>query len=112
MNYELAQKLKDAGFDVKGVRKGYLLDKFDCLPFPFPITNEMKEQLEYVYVPTLEELIEACGDYFTDLYRTKSNDDSSKIVWISDYMDYTGRYIEGSTPKEAVANLYLAINKK
>jgi hypothetical protein len=111
MNYELAKELKEAGFPqgdpfvskgeytsstgMRG-RLGLELDEYkakhpDCLIF---------------YCPTLEELIEACGDTFGTLEKTsigiygayKKNDMMTNGV--------------AATPTEAVARLWLALNKK
>lgn len=89
MNYELAKKLKEAGFP-KQLTKG--------LYFP----ND-------VYLPTLSELIEACGEGFHNL-------EKFKIKWMANgckYPDENNTYlVEGSTPEEAVANLWLVLNKE
>lgn len=83
MTYELAKQLRDSGWPVNP-RNGA------------------------TYVPTLEELIEACGEikftlsggYGDDWWAHKNENEESQII---------GR---GSTPVEAVANLWLALNKK
>ena len=54
--------------------------------------------------PTLSELIEACGDSFHSL----SMDD--KTHWVANWRVYGES--RGSTPEEAVAKLYIALNKK
>ena|SRR3990167_10141623 len=96
MNYELAKELKDAGYWSlqgsywDGDPKDWDREKF----------------------PTLEELIETCGDKFDYLER------GTKGGWFAyhenfgtteeESCDDSG---EGSTPKEAVARLWLALNK-
>ena len=96
--YELCKQLKEAGFKQSG-NGGYTRDySIDSQPL--------------IYIPTLSELIEACGDDFTDLCRKENFETNSKLVWVSDFMDYTGRMIEGSTPEESVAKLWLELNKK
>ncbi len=96
MNYELAKKLKNAGFPQKGM---------DCNW----ITNPEAE-LEEIYVPTLSELIEACGDKFYGIHRMVSG------IWIAFMYDIedSSRQVEapGSTPEEAVALLWLELQNK
>lgn len=69
-------------------------------------TIEGKERT--VYIPTLEELIEACGNEFANLGRTENG-------WVA-LADRPGLEIpvtaQKPTPSEAVANLWLALNKK
>jgi len=56
---------------------------------------------ERTYIPTLPELIEACGDKFAGLARTHEGE------WFASSNDYlTERF---PTPEEAVANLWLAL---
>jgi hypothetical protein len=54
------------------------------------------------YVPTLEQLIEACGDKFQDLYFDRS-DNTWRVRSIDDDQG------TGDEPKEAVAELYLLL---
>lgn len=94
INYELAKKLKDAGFPLKVSQNQtqYLKTAFviDCVQYDFP---------------TLSELIEACGDEFLALKRLNA----FNTTW--EAISPTKSYLE-PTPEEAVAKLYLAINKK
>lgn len=61
---------------------------------------------EILPCPTLSELIEACGDSFVNL--TKSDKD-----WHCNWFDdHEGENTIGGTPEEAVANLWLALNRK
>lgn len=90
MNYELANQLKDAGFPDSQ-------HWIDCGDF---FTDEEGHQ-----IPSLEELIEALGNVFYSLmllgngsYRASSMIESSIIVQTA------------STPSEAVARLWLALN--
>jgi hypothetical protein len=72
---------------------------------------------DWVKCPTLSELIEACGDGFNGLLKKENS------LWEAGitggalgycYVDDNSSSIfgTGSTPEEAVANLYLAINSK
>ena len=106
MNYELAKELKDAGFPQSG-QFGFSR-KRDGSPVyngPAYLINDE----DWVVAPTLEELIEACGDGFLSLSRWQSG--NSWHWYCND--DETGAVAsEGTTPAEAVARLYLALNKK
>lgn len=90
--YELAKKLKDAGFPQE-MKDGSMLD--DGL-------NNEGYGPETAYDPTLSELIEACGESFVMLGHRGSG-------WFSESISNIGN---GTTPEEAVANLWLELNKK
>lgn len=111
MNYELAKELKDAGFPNSRAwldnGAGYWVDKG-----------------EFVYeVPTLSELIEACGDNILGLHRTHGPDNNPN-GWFADThthacdcgktecQGFNWEHEEGATPEEAVARLWLALNRK
>ena len=88
MNYELAKKLKDAGF-----------------PQREPTFTKFSEGTwEAVYEPTLSELIEDCKNIST--IRRTGLDGAEK--WSADATDYPEVY--GKTPEEAIGNLWLTIN--
>lgn len=92
MNYETAKRLKDAGFQNRvDINRVYIED---------------------IPVPTLEELIEACGDRFYGLVRTPEGFDV--VGYPRGTPSKHGMYpvtFSAKTPSEAVANLWLAINK-
>ena len=110
MNYELAKELKEAGFP----QKVYIGTKF----FPYPDSNERvwdsEESLtppnppDMAICPTLSELIEACGGKIFGLQRN----DKGWSAWAKfpDAEETPEQY--GVTPEEAVARLWLALNKK
>lgn len=98
MNYELAKKLKDGGFPQE-VEYGEVYN--DKSRGDGTIENGF-----FIRKPTLSELIEACGDKFHELVREWDG----QFTCRTDYMDMQGTY--GSTPEEAVANLWLKLNKK
>lgn len=79
MNYELAKKLKDVGFRV-------------------PVGASS------LWQPSLSELIEACGEKFSNL-----RNDEGRWIATASGVSYGQT---GSTPEEAVANLWLALNEK
>lgn len=94
MNYELAKKLKDAGFPFKEHDDDHI--------------NEINGGLGYY--ATLSELIEACGDNFATLIHDKNKRKNSKWYWWS--FPYEGIGARGLTPEEAVAKMWLKLNKK
>jgi len=97
MDYELAKELENAGFP-QVLRSG----RFE----------PSEDGLTVVYIPTLSELIEACGEPFA-LYTHDGlwcavDADAGNVQWEMDCV----RGGEGSTPEEAVARLWLELNKK
>lgn len=100
MNYELAKELKDAGFPQGGVNRerGFNIDTGEPIMYP-----------------RLSELIEACGEPFYSLHAADGwdgkewfaslNHDSRKLI-------ASNAKCSGKTPEEAVARLWLALNKK
>lgn len=96
MNYELAKKLKDAGWP-QTEKRGTYTEIGEATPIE-------------CYIPTLEELIDAC----------KTNDCTFKLAWhIHHYEGWTavinkedGRFVgRGVTPAEAMANLWLVLKQ-
>lgn len=106
MNYSLAKKLKEAGFP-QGLKP-----MFDAEGY-IHRTNEEDEN--WVYEPSLEELIEACGNRFDELMKSKHIKDSlwRATAYPCEECDWKGMFHGvGSTPIEAVASLWLELNKK
>jgi len=98
MNYELAKELKEAGFPQDGHRRA-------C-----PHGRGCNSDECAVSYPTLSELIEACGEEF---YSLTKNPLSPKLWDASRIKDSEGarRTILAHTPEEAVARLWLALDK-
>jgi hypothetical protein len=99
MNYELAKELKDAGFP-----QGY--GQYVGKDWKGGGNAQAAQQMglsEGAYVPTLSELIEACGNDFLALSRLNGQ-------WTASAHNprFDG---DGSTPEEAAARLWLAIRK-
>lgn len=100
IEYELAKELKDAGFPKSQLWK------------------EAPNGDEFVFVdddsravPTLSELIEACGKKVDGkFFRLEANPHS----WTAEYVRFgmCQFTFQMPTPEEAVARLYLALNKK
>ena len=75
-----------------------------------PLNKLVWRSGDRVYLPTLEELIEACGDEFRGLEVGDWPAEDKSHIW---YAKSKSQVIaEGSTPEEAVANLWLELNKK
>lgn len=98
MDYELCKKLKDAGFP-----QG---DEYSVGEYMYGKTPDTR-----VKVPTLEELIDACGEELECLSRMCDADTNKSIGWITNPDDMSDKIIY-ETPTEAVAKLYLALYNK
>lgn len=103
MTYELAKQLKNAKFPLKTTNFGpnqktpiaYFLDGIDS-------------GIGYI-PPTLSELIEACGEQFGGLQKRIDKTWSAEPNYGLS-MDFDD--VVGKTPEEAVARLWLELNKK
>lgn len=95
MNYELAKELKDAGFPFKNYGTGF----------------DSKGNLESRPIVELSELIEACGEFgFESLISSFGGE--WKKYFIAKSAPKTGsKQGTGKTPEEAVAKLWLELNK-
>lgn len=108
MDYKLAKELKDAGFP-QG--KPPATVRYDHAP-----DNLIYYQGEWVLIPTLSELIAACGEEFGNLGRYKWPSGDSRSDWLAT-QQYEAKNLgknekgEGSTPEEAVAKLWLSLRK-
>lgn len=106
IDYELAQELKDAGFPLQ-----------ECtLKGCYYSGGSLDEDGKNYHYPTLSELIEACGDEFESLYKLEGGTRSVKGNDVIGGYECMPRkescgWSWGSTPEEAVAKLWLAINK-
>jgi hypothetical protein len=96
MDYDLARQLKDAGLPQEGL--GF-----------FAAENRVVGSRQHsdtfdAYVPSLSELIGACGDRFSWLVRQA--DDVGGVRWLACSKGF--QPISGATAVEAVARLWLA----
>ena len=102
MTYELALKLKNAGFPNLG---GGIGERYI---YPEPSYLGLS-RIQACYDPNLSELIKECGEEFCIL-QTKITDNPNEKYRAGTFDGVGVCY--GSTPEEAVANLWLEINKK
>jgi len=95
MTYELAKQLKHAGFPLRKPRNQHIA---------FEIIEDSESVGIFVY-PTLSELIEACGDRFYSLRHT--------VKWFAAgaFNPQDIRELWGESAEEAVAKLWLALNR-
>ena len=97
MTYELAKELKEAGFP-EHVFDGEHC-KRDCW------LRDGIGRKEHLHCPSLSELIEACGK---DFYSVNQNATSDGKGWSAESWSI-GDIETGTTPEEAVARLWLAL---
>jgi len=114
MNYELAKQLKDAGFPQK---EHNAIFKTASLGF----STDVNGPNTTFYSPTLPELIEACGNDFDSLRVNKFFTNSKKFIAYFEALNSNQpepikargmNGFDGDTPEEAVAKLWLELNKK
>ena len=102
MHYELAKQLSDAGFPQGGEGK--------WVPPPDIIIARREDR---VYVPTLSELIEACGSNFQALFREPDRWTAQQELPAKDPRGVKFHIVPTAvTPEDAMALLWLALNKK
>jgi len=101
MTYELAKKLKDAGFPQS--KEGYYYALSGKYKYP---SIPCEGDYEKVSIPTLSELIESCGGEFRLLFREHEESGWKSVSW-NEWLEGTGL-----TAEEAVANLWLALQGK
>ena len=102
MTYELALKLKEAGFPQRKPR--------------FKGTERIREMFGPDF-PTLDELIDACGERFGSLTQWDRQKQGRgwivtghRLIWDDDDVEGFIR-VEGSSREIAVANLWLELQK-
>lgn len=139
MTYELSKELKDAGFPqdnthfkwlpaIGFVEEKVIEEDEDGKPVVVEravlssLENEVQLSCDYAEewrpnmyaAPNLSELIEACGDAFYGIYRADGlwHASAGKDAPPESNLFLLTFDEEGSTPEEAVARLWLALNKK
>ncbi len=123
ITYETARKLKDAGFPQKSEISWVCTTDYNwrCNRCGTKESNavsvpESCPNLDCnAYIPTLSELIAACGDRFR-LFNRLANEHPTlqqKGGWLAVSGEFEERIDAfGDTPEEAVANLWLELNKR
>ena len=115
ISYELALKLKEAGFPKKeiGCKDCEFVQFYDD-EGTYWNTMQMEISEDSVYIPTLEELIEACGHPFVlfSLFNGRNWIAGKAEAKSQDFQDEKYPGMAGTSADEAVANLYLRINQK
>ena len=111
MNYKLAKQLKDAGFPQRS--KGGFMSAYDKEKGITSCIVEKGAELAFHYkIPTLSELIEACGDGFVALTHF---DTLNPSAWKAEQhikgVNFGILEEQGKTSEEAVAKLWLTLNK-
>lgn len=108
MTYELAKKLKDAGFPNLGMKNG--VARWEDKEGSYYLIDRDKLPEDSIYQPTLSELIAACGN-FKNFMLVRMNGEwqaSSADELNIDFL--LNLPAKAETPIEAVANLYLALH--
>ena len=112
MTYELAKKLKDAGFPQTlkycPIWENLYYLNGEIVQGAF---KESKLKDGMVKVPTLSELIEACGDKLESLNQIEEGKWEAWSTILGTMGDEGKEITYGFTTEEAVANLWLALNK-
>ena len=125
LSYKLAKKLKDVGFPQKNpliklltnAKSRYSEMRLERLWYGIDGFYRYSDEAEFedwIIIPTLEELIEACGEiqYGFELRRGVDKEDEDAPVWIASGVIGIERFeFIKDTPIEAVANLWLKLNK-
>lgn len=108
MNYELAKELKEQSFPVER-GAGIWITPGNKKVWVEQVSSSPREKIaavvankDWLYEPTLSELIEACGGFCFELIKLPNEQWCAKE---------SGNRGSGSTPEEAVARLWLALRK-
>ncbi len=114
LNYETAKKLKEFGFPFRELKGRKCLPEGDEY-IDFNPTGDSAVGPQHFYIPTLSELIEACGDEFGSLNFLNFDRwmafGKSNFLASKDLKENPVGY-PGDTPEEAVALLWLALQEK
>jgi hypothetical protein len=116
MNYELAKQLEDTWFPQEKGTGFALIPQQDGtikeIPWCQYVYRSERNQEGVVYAPSLEELIEACGDDFESVGRVPHPETKKLLHWRAYSINLSSKPTHGQTPEEAVAKLWLELNKK
>lgn len=106
--YELAKKLKDAGFPQKG---GLMYSNGRNIGVNSIGFKKLDLEIPdgYILSPSLEQLIEACGEDFEGILKSRFNKELATKEWLACEGEFK---TDGDTPEEAVSMLYLKLHGK
>lgn len=110
MKYELAKELKDNGFP-----QNSSFSFRDCSKYGRSIEIQFSDEATGEYLcdlPELSELIEACGEELEYLKKHINAWEAKGLKTFEDHIPDKHFRTLGETPSEAVAHLWLALNKK
>lgn len=102
LDYKTALALRNAGYPPSMESRALFIDSTEVIA-PRGSLEDLLD--DFAYLPSLEELIVACGSNFEALYLRKRNEQR----WTAEGYIYN---VSGSIPTEAVARLYLALHSK
>lgn len=109
ISYKLAKALKDAGFPQRTPNSPSPRDRYCGYGLGFCYEGDD------IYSPTLSELIEACPHREGTMQFILMSRTRQKGSWLAGYSvdgEFSPTQEIGSTPEEAVANLWLVLHKK
>lgn len=119
IDYKLAEELKDAGFVFKEVdtKSSTLVGTLiSSTGFTDGELIVFKDNSTIYFLPTLSELIEACGNNFRNVSLTTEPSKLWHTTGVNVPQPNEPRYVfsvfDGYTPEEAVVRLWLALNKQ
>jgi hypothetical protein len=117
VDYKLAKELKDAGFPQGPKETKVRLEAMRAPGFFLSAGDKSAiHNKNLCYVPTLSELIEACGKATFTLHYSDILEAWEAMTFLSATIrddKYTHmKKDKGASPEEAVARLWLALNKK
>lgn len=107
MEHSLAKELWEAGYPLRRIEPGMCVGPWPTLDLNPAGDQEIDAQ--HFYEPTLEELIESCGNSLQSLNQNE-NWDAWGVYYCCDEHGEGKKIESGSTPTEAVARLWLVLN--
>ena len=105
INYELYKQLKEVGFPQKNER-GISPTIYSDGEIYFVGVADGYDNTIGCYLPTLSELVESCGEKFNFVERMTGQPTNWTCIGDLNIRTF------GSSPEEAVAKLWLELNKK
>lgn len=104
MDYKLAKKLKEAGFPQ--------INRNEIMEHRLVMEEQEDGTIEKVCIPTLQELIGACGEEFIMLVKDRYKEGYWWCRAERKDKEMSAEYtIRDKTPRVAVAKLWLKLNK-